>query len=77
MKTPRETIEKIRATLADAAGPIASFVVKKQIKDMGYTEDDFPSEKLPELINRVVENAIYNPEMKEDVRRKLRKVIGG
>ncbi|MCX8174319.1 MAG: hypothetical protein N3F63_06925 [Thermoplasmata archaeon] len=68
-------LEKIREIVVDAAGPIADFVIKKQIRDLGYTADNFPQEKLHILIDRVVDNAIYDKEKKELVRSKLRRLL--
>lgn len=45
------------------SGPLAGFVIRKQIKDMGLDAVDFPEERFPELIERVVENAVYDKSM--------------
>ena len=42
------------------AGPLAGFVIKKQLKDMGLDAADFPEERFSELIELVVENAVYD-----------------
>lgn len=75
MNTSKEMIEKIREIVVDAAGPIGDFVIKKQIKDLGYTPDNFPAERIQILIEKVVENAVYDPEKKMEVKNKLRKIL--
>lgn len=75
MSDTKEFIEKMRSILVDAAGPIADFIIKKQIKDMGYTIENFPLEKLSDLIDRVVENAIYDVERRREIRNRLRKTL--
>ncbi|MEM3444682.1 MAG: hypothetical protein QXJ27_03915 [Thermoplasmata archaeon] len=75
MSGTKEMVEKMRKILIDAAGPIADFVIKKQIRDMGYTLETFPGDKLLLLVDRVVENAIYDPEKKVEIRNKLRKEL--
>lgn len=55
------------------SGPLAGFVIRKQIKDMGLEGADFPDEKFPELIKRVVENAVYDKSTHTSTIIKLRK----
>ncbi|MEM3738742.1 MAG: hypothetical protein QW204_03210 [Thermoplasmata archaeon] len=65
----------MRNIVVDAAGPIADFVIKKQVRDMGYTLETIPIDKLPLLVDKVVENAIYDKEKRIEIRNKLRKVL--
>ncbi len=68
-------IDVLERELVDLAGPLAVFVIKKQIKDMGLRRDDFPRERLGELIERSVKNAIFDPEKQKKVVRSLRKKL--
>jgi len=55
------------------SGPLAGFVIRKQIKDMGLDPGNFPDERLVELINKVVENAVYDKSAHKTTINKLRK----
>ena len=58
----KSKVELIQDELKKAVGPIGSFIVEKQIKDMNESKDNFPDDKLPILIERSVENGIFDPE---------------
>ncbi len=61
--------------LIDKAGPLGKFVLQKQIKNMGYTPQDFPESKLLPLITEVVKKAFFNqelwPQMVSELKRKV------
>ncbi len=68
-------IDFLEKELVNLAGPLAVFVIKKQIKDMGLRRDKFPKEKLGELIERSVKNAIFEPSKQKEVIRNLRRKL--
>jgi hypothetical protein len=61
--------------LKKAVGPIGSFIVEKQIKDMEEDKDDFPEEKLSVLIERAVENGIFDPNLRKSIASKMKRNI--
>ena len=70
-----DNIEILERELTELAGPLAVFVIKKQIKDMGLVRDRFPEERLGELIERSVKNAIFEPSKQKDVIRNLKRKL--
>ncbi|MCD6461678.1 MAG: hypothetical protein J7L61_02935 [Thermoplasmata archaeon] len=68
-------IEKIIETLEEYAGPISRFVVAKQVTDMEGDMEEFPEYLLPQLVDRCIEAAIFNPALKEKAKRRLSAVI--
>jgi hypothetical protein len=74
----REHIETIKSEISKIIGPIGKFMVEKQIKVMGYTEEEFPEEKIPDLIEKVIEIGVYDSQMAKNLKQKLReKTIAG
>jgi hypothetical protein len=63
----------IQDELKKAIGPIGSFIVEKQIKDMNESKDNFPEDKLPVLIERSVENGVFDPSQRRNIALKMRK----
>ena len=70
-----DRIDALERELVELAGPLAIFVIKKQIKDMGFARMNFPEEKMGELIERSVKNAIFEPSKQREVIRDLRKKL--
>ena len=58
-----------------AVGPIGSFIVEKQIKDMNENKETFPDDKLPVLIERSVENGIFDPNQRKSIATKMKRNI--
>jgi len=67
-----DKIAHIEETVVDAAGFFASFVIKKQLLEMGETREHFPDEKLGQFIDAVVDNAVYDLKIKRDIKKKLK-----
>jgi len=72
----REHIEIIKSEISKVIGPIGKFMVEKQVLVMGHTEDDFPEEELPDLINRVVDIGVYDSKMAKSIKQKIRSMTG-
>ncbi len=70
-----DRIDILEKELVDLAGPLAVFVIKKQIKDMGLRRENFPEERMGELIERSVKNAIFDPKKQKNVERNLKKML--
>ncbi len=68
-------IKKIIDTLEEYAGPISRFVVAKQVSDLGQSMDGFPDHLLPQLVDRCINAAVFNPMLKEEAKKKLSKAI--
>ena len=71
-----EQIEIIKSEISKVIGPIGKFMVEKQIKVMGHTEDDFPDERIPELIERVIDIGVYDSKMAKNLKQVLREKTG-
>ena len=72
----REKIRKMSEIITEYAGPIAKYMVRGEIKRMGYTENNFPSEKLPALARKVIDDSIIDPDWREIcIRRVYREVL--
>ena len=72
----REQIETIKSEISKIIGPIGKFMVEKQIKVMGHTEMDLPPEKVPELIDKVVDIGVYDSKMARNLKQKLKEKTG-
>jgi len=70
---PMDAIDEMRTIVVGYVGPFAGFVVDKQMQDLHMPREDFTDEQMLELIERVVTNAIYDPNLQAEARRKLRK----
>jgi len=70
-----EVMNEIETLLLDYGGPMGSFVLKKVIKDMDEARDRFPLGRVSELIDRTVENAIFDPERQREAIRTLRRRV--
>ena len=71
----KSKVELIQEELKKAVGPIGSFIVEKQIKDMNENKDNFPEDKLPVLIERSVENGIFDPDQRKSIATKMKRNI--
>ena len=72
----REKIRKMSEIITEYAGPIAKYLIRAEIKRMGYTEKNFPQEKLPKLARKVIDDSIMDPDWKEIcIRRVYREVL--
>ena len=72
-----QMIRQLEREMIFLAGPLAPFVVKKQIKSMGFERETFPEDRMAELINKVVEHGIYDDSIKASTKKTLRKRILG
>jgi hypothetical protein len=70
-------IKQLEREMIPLAGPLAPFLIKKQMKDMGFQSDDFPPDKMAELIDKVVEHGIYDESIKPKTKKALKKKILG
>lgn len=70
-------IRQLEREMMYLAGPLAPFLIKKQMKNMGFEMDDFPEEKMAELIDKVVEHGIYDDSIKPKTKKTLKKKILG
>jgi len=50
---PVELLEKIQMQLAREIGPIAKVVISKECKKIGYLKNNFPADRLPDLIKQL------------------------
>jgi len=55
---PREFLEKIILKLGEAAGPMASVIVREKVADLGESLDAFPKNRLKELFNKLCEEIL-------------------
>lgn len=70
-----DQVETLKNELTKLIGPIGKFIVEKQIKAMGYEERDFPQDKMPELIDRVVDIGVYDKQMSKNIKQRLRSAV--
>ncbi len=66
-------IDELEKLVIEYAGPMGKFVVSTQIKTMGEAREKFPEKKLGELIDKVIEAAIYDPGSRKNARKTIRK----
>ncbi|MCX8173197.1 MAG: hypothetical protein N3F63_01090 [Thermoplasmata archaeon] len=67
----REAIAIIRNYLIEYAGPMGGFVLKKAMNDMGKDEASFPADHLPALVERALNNAVYDPKTREELKKRI------
>jgi hypothetical protein len=72
-----DKVETLKSEITKIIGPIGKFIIEKQIKAMGYEEDSFPQDKMPELIDRVVDIGVYDKQMSKSIKQRLREATGG
>jgi hypothetical protein len=64
----------IENIVTEYAGPLAKFVIKKQVADIGIDEEEEVSlEQLKQLVERVVEKSIFDPRLRKEALIKLKK----
>ena len=68
-------VEIIQEEMKKAIGPIGSFIVEKQIKDMNESKDSFPDEKLNLLIDRSVQTGVFDPSQRKSISTKMKKTL--
>jgi hypothetical protein len=71
----KSKVEIIQEELRKAIGPIGSFIVEKQIKDMNESKDNFPEDKLAILIERSVRNGVFDPNQRRGIVTQMKKNI--
>ena len=65
-------IEIIQEELKKVIGPIGKFVVEKQINKMGEDKDNFPDDKLSDLVERVVDIGVFDKRIQGSVKERIR-----
>ncbi len=73
--TSKQKVGFIKNELIKLIGPIGKFIVEKQIKNMGYTDENIPDEKINELIDTVVEMGIYDANVSKTIKTKLHNLV--
>ncbi len=68
-------IDRLEEIIVEYAGPIAKYVLKAEIRRMGYSRNNFPKDKLPELARRVIKAAITDPGWREICLRRVYREI--
>jgi len=67
-----DTLENI---IVEYVGPFAKHVLKKQVKDLSINREAASQSDLIQLTDAVIENAIFDPKLQDEARRKIRKQI--
>ncbi len=67
-------VEDIIHTLSETMGPIASVVVRDQIKALGESLETFPQERIPELVE-LVSQEILDESLKARFQQRMLKEI--
>ncbi len=71
-----EKIARMSDIITEYAGPIARYMIRGEIKRMGYTPGTFPPENLPALARKVIDESILDPDWREMcIRRVYREVL--
>ncbi|MHA2032181.1 MAG: hypothetical protein ACW99Q_22650 [Candidatus Kariarchaeaceae archaeon] len=65
-------IEVIQEELKKVIGPIGKFVVEKQITKMDEDKDNFPDDKLPDLIEKVVDIGVFDKRIQSSVKERIK-----
>ena len=65
----------IQDEISKVTGPIAKFVVSKQIRDLDQLEEEFPDELLDELIHSSLIAGVFDRTLHEDMRKRIWKSI--
>ncbi len=65
-------IEIIQEELKKVIGPIGKFVVEKQITKMDEDKDNFPDDKLSDLIENVVDIGVFDKRIQSTVKERIR-----
>ena len=71
----QDKFAKLEWELVYLAGPLVKFVINQQIKNMGFTREDFPEDRFGELIDKVVDNGIYDNSAKAGIKKQLKKKL--
>jgi hypothetical protein len=67
---PREFIDRMTSQLFEAAGPMASVIIRDRIALLGESPESFPKSRLKELIELICAE-ILNQELKENFRQAI------
>jgi len=70
-----DQIETIKFEITKVIGPIGRFIVEKQIKAMGFDEENFPMDMAPELIDRVIDIGVYDKQMSKNLKQRMRNAL--
>jgi hypothetical protein len=70
-----QKVEQIQNELKKVIGPIGKFVVEKQINNMQEDIDNFPDEKIEELIERSVDIGVFDNTIQKSVKERIRSTI--
>ena len=67
-----QKVELIQDELKKYIGPIGKFVVEKQINNMEEDKDNFPDDKIEELIERSVDIGVFDKRIQKTVKERIR-----
>jgi polysaccharide biosynthesis transport protein len=67
---PREFFDHLTSRLSEAAGPMASLIIRDQIALLGESLESFPKSRLKELVEQTC-NDILNPQLKRSFRQAI------
>lgn len=70
-----DQVETLKNELTKIIGPIGKFIIEKQITAMGYEENGFPQDRMPELIDRVVDIGVYDKQMSKNIKQRLKSAV--
>ncbi len=68
-------IDRLEEIIIEYAGPIAKYMIKAEIRKMGYSRDNFPKDKLPILARKVIRASITDPGWREICLRRIYREI--
>jgi len=70
-----QKVEVIQEELKKVIGPIGKFVVEKQINVMNEDKDNFPDDKIGELIERSVDIGVFDQRIQKSVKERIRTTL--
>jgi hypothetical protein len=70
-----QKVEQIQDELRKVIGPIGKFVVEKQINNMQEDKDNFPDDKIEELIERSVDIGVFDTHIHKAVKERIRSSV--
>ncbi len=66
-----DKIRKMENIITEYAGPIARYILRGEIRRLGYTEENFPENKMAGLARKVIDESVMDPEWKEICTRRV------
>lgn len=71
-----QKVEVIQDELKKVIGPIGKFVVEKQINKLNEDKDNFPDDKIEELIERSVDIGVFDKRIQKSVKERIKTSLG-